>query len=69
MSDFKEVSHLLLKSGGAVRVYDAQSLYRTAAMLLEERNRSQTMGKNAFEVFYANKGAVEKTIGEIKSII
>jgi 3-deoxy-D-manno-octulosonic-acid transferase len=69
MSDFKEVSHLLLKSGGAVRVYDAESLYRTAAMLLEERNRSQTIGKKAFEVFYANKGAVEKTIREIKSII
>ena len=57
MSNFEEISHLLLKSGGDVRVHDAESLNRNVAMLLRDRNRSQTMGKSAFEVFCANKGA------------
>ena len=69
MSDFREVSHLLLRAGGAVRVHDADSLYRNVAMLLGDRNRSQTIGKKAFDVFCANKGAVEKTLREIRSIL
>ncbi len=68
MSNFEEVSQLLLKSGGAVRVHDAESLYSNVEMLLSNRNRSQTMGKSASEVFYANKGATEKTIREIRSM-
>jgi 3-deoxy-D-manno-octulosonic-acid transferase len=69
MSDFREVSHLLLRAGGAVRVHDADSLYQNVAMLLGDRKRSQTIGKKAFEVFCANKGAVEKTLKEIRSIL
>jgi 3-deoxy-D-manno-octulosonic-acid transferase len=69
MTDFQEVSHLLLRLGGAVCVHDAESLYRAAAMLLEDREKSQNMGKSAFGVFYANKGTVEKTISEIRSIL
>jgi 3-deoxy-D-manno-octulosonic-acid transferase len=69
MSDFEEVSHLLLQAGGALRVVDAESLYRNVAMLLRDRGRSQVMGKSASEVFHANKGAVEKTIREIKNIL
>jgi 3-deoxy-D-manno-octulosonic-acid transferase len=69
MSDFREVSHLLLRAGGAVRVHDADSLYQNVAMLLGDRKRSQTIGKKAFEVFCANKGAVEKTLKEIRSLL
>ncbi len=68
MSDFEEVSRLLLKSGGAARVTDAQSLHSKVAKILGDRIKSEAMGKNAFEVFCANKGAVEKTIREIESI-
>jgi 3-deoxy-D-manno-octulosonic-acid transferase len=60
---------MLLESGGAARVYDANSLYETAAMLLRDHDRSKNMGKRAFEVFYANKGAVEKTVDAIKGIL
>jgi 3-deoxy-D-manno-octulosonic-acid transferase len=69
MSDFKQISHMLLESGGAARVHDAESLYDTAAMLLWDHDRSKNMGKSAFDVFYANKGAVEKTVDVIKSIL
>ncbi|UCG65778.1 MAG: 3-deoxy-D-manno-octulosonic acid transferase [Deltaproteobacteria bacterium] len=69
MSDFKQISHMLLESGGAFRVHDAESLYDTAAMLLWDHDRSKNMGKSAFDVFYANKGAVEKTVDAIKSIL
>ena len=69
MSDFKQISHMLLESGGAARVHDAESLYETTAMLLCDHDRSKSMGKSAFGVYYANKGAVEKTVDAIKSIL
>ena len=69
MSDFEEVSRLLLKSGGAVRIDSAETLYSTVAMLLGDCNKSQIMGKRAFDVFYANKGAVDQTIREIRSML
>jgi len=69
MSDFEQISHMLLESGGAARIHDAESLYETAAMLLWDHDRSKNMGKSAFDVFYANKGAVEKTVNAIKSIL
>lgn len=68
MSDFEQISHMLLRSGGALRVHDAESLYRAAIILLEDSNRSKNMGENAFRVFLANKGAVEKTVEAIRSI-
>jgi 3-deoxy-D-manno-octulosonic-acid transferase len=69
MTDFNQISHMLLEAGAAARVHDAQSLYETAAMLLYDHDRSENMGKSAFEVFYANKGAVERTVNTIRSIM
>jgi len=69
MNNFEKVSDLLLRSGDAVRVHDAECLYSNVAMLLRDRNRSQSMGKSAFEVFYANKGETEKTIGELRGML
>ncbi len=68
MSDFNEISHMLLESGGAVRVHDAESLYNASAILLQDSNRAKDMGKKALDVFRANRGAVEKTIEAIRSI-
>ncbi|OEU82073.1 MAG: hypothetical protein BA865_01585 [Desulfobacterales bacterium S5133MH4] len=68
MSDFHEISHMLLESGGAVRVHDADSLYKASAILLQDSNRAKDMGKKALDVFRANRGAVEKTIEAIRSI-
>lgn len=66
MSNFREVSRLLLGAGGAVQVPDAAAFYREAAELLKDPLRSRKMGRQAFSVFNANKGAVNRTVAEIK---
>ena len=61
MSDFKEISSMLLKSGGAFRVHDAATLFGAVAILLRNPREAVSMGKKAHQVFMANKGAVENT--------
>lgn len=65
MSDFAEISHLLVEAGGAIRVQDAASLYEAAAMLIKDNKEAKKMGKYAWEVFSTNKGAVGKTLDVI----
>ena len=69
MSDFAETSKMLVESGGAVRVQNAESLYETFANLLGNRTKSQNMGKRVFQVYSANSGAVKKTIGVVDSLL
>jgi 3-deoxy-D-manno-octulosonic-acid transferase len=66
MSDFADISKMLLDAGGAVRVKDAKALYNALVLLIENDKRALEMGKNALGVLTANKGAVEKTIKVIK---
>ena len=66
MSDFADISRMLLDAGGAVRVKDAKDLYKALVSLMENDKRALEMGKNALGVLTANKGAVEKTIKVIK---
>jgi len=66
MSDFRDISKMLLDAGGAVRVKDAKDLYMALVSLMENEKRALEMGKNALGVLTANKGAVEKTIQVIK---
>jgi 3-deoxy-D-manno-octulosonic-acid transferase len=66
MSDFAEISRMLLDAGGAVRVKDAKDLYNALVSLMENDKRAMEMGKNAFGVLTANKGAVEKTLKVIR---
>ncbi|MEE8431013.1 MAG: 3-deoxy-D-manno-octulosonic acid transferase [Candidatus Desulfatibia sp.] len=67
MSDFAEISNMLVAAGGAFRVQDAESLYKTVSMLLRDHQKAQEMGKNAFKVFNDNKGAVDKTLKVIEA--
>ncbi|UCG14222.1 MAG: 3-deoxy-D-manno-octulosonic acid transferase [Deltaproteobacteria bacterium] len=69
MSDFEQISHMLVESGGAVRVQDAESLYKNVAVLLRDHERRKNMGKRTFAVFSANTGAVQKTVEVITGII
>jgi 3-deoxy-D-manno-octulosonic-acid transferase len=62
MSDFEDISEKLLSSGGAIRVKDVQSLYRTIEMLIADRKKAQKMGENAYQVYNANKGAAQRTL-------
>jgi len=66
MSDFRDISKMLLYAGGAVQVKDAKDLYNVLLSLMENEKRALEMGKNALGVLTTNKGAVEKTIKVIK---
>jgi len=65
MSDFKQIAEMLLESGGAIQVKDADDIYHIISELLEDEDYSEKTGKEAFKVFFANKGAVEKTVNVI----
>ncbi|MBW2167152.1 MAG: hypothetical protein JRG74_14020 [Deltaproteobacteria bacterium] len=67
MSDFAHISQMLVDSGGAVQVENAESLYETIAGILSDSRKARNMGEKAFRVFNANKGAVEKTLKVIES--
>ena len=69
MSDFYDISNMLLEAGGAVCVKDAKDLYTAVVSLIENDQKAIEMGKNALGVFTANKGAVEKTISVIEDYL
>jgi 3-deoxy-D-manno-octulosonic-acid transferase len=69
MSDFSDISNMLLKAGGAVCVKDAKDLYTAVVSLMENENKALEMGKKALGVITANKGAVEKTIRVIEDYL
>ena len=65
MSNFAEISDMLLDAKAAMQVFDAAELYEAALTLLEDEKAALQMGKNAYGVFCNNKGAVDKTLDEI----
>jgi 3-deoxy-D-manno-octulosonic-acid transferase len=67
MSNFVHISQMLVDSGGAVQVENTNSLYETIAKILSDSEKAHNMGRKAFKVFNANKGAVEKTLKVIES--
>ncbi|HUV50299.1 MAG TPA: 3-deoxy-D-manno-octulosonic acid transferase [Anaerolineae bacterium] len=69
MSDFADISDMLISSGGAGSVQDAESIYNIVSELLIDNQKAGEMGSMAFKVFNANKGAVEKTLKVIKSFL
>jgi len=69
MSDFAEISKMLVDSRGAVQVKDAKDLYKAIRMMIGDQEMAQQMGKNAFNIFYANRGAVERTLEVVESFV
>ncbi len=69
MSDFKEISQMLVASGGAAEVQDEENLFRTVVEILGNDKHAQDMGRRAFSVFSNNQGAVDRTLQAIKSEI
>jgi len=69
MSDFAEISKFLMESGGAVSVHDSASLFEAAAGLLRDSKIAMEMGEKAYQVFNANKGAVEKTLEVVETCL
>ncbi len=62
MSDFTVISRLLLGSGGAIEVHNGVELSETIDLLLQNRVKAVEMGLKAYEVFRANKGAVDRNM-------
>ncbi len=65
MSDFAEISGMLLKAGGAVQVRDATSFCEVATHFLADEETARKAGERAFQVFHTNRGAVERTLDVI----
>lgn len=65
MSDFRQIAQMLTTAGGAVRVDDARGLYRTVGDLLTQADTAEEMGRQARRVFFAHRGALEKTLSVI----
>jgi 3-deoxy-D-manno-octulosonic-acid transferase len=68
MSDFPEISHMLLHAGGAIEVRNTEHIVQTVREFLSDPVTARKVGKKAFEIFQANQGAVEKTVAVIKKI-
>lgn len=69
MSDFREISKRLLESEGAIQVRDSNSLYRSTKTLLNDPKAASKMGKSAYDLLCANRGAVENTLGVIREVV
>ena len=59
---------MLVESGGAISVQDAEGIYNIVSELLLDNQKAGEMGSMAFKVFNANKGAVKKTLNTIRSV-
>jgi 3-deoxy-D-manno-octulosonic-acid transferase len=68
MSDFPEISQMLLDAGGAIVVEHSEHIYQSVSGLLNDPLKAREIGKKGFNVFQANQGSVEKTIAVIKEI-
>jgi len=68
MSDFRQISRMLLDAGGASIIEDAESLFHCVSELLGDGEKARTMGLRAFDVFSENKGALAKTLQVIGNV-
>ena len=69
MSDFRQISKMLLEAGGGLRVHDAESFYQAAVTFLEEKGKALETGMKAHALLTANRGAIEKTMNGINAVI
>ena len=69
MNNFKQISKLLQKSGGGVCVENKDDLLHTLERLLNNAEERLTIGNNGFDLLEKNKGATEKTLKIIKTIM
>ncbi len=69
MSDFKEISEMLIESGGAIKVFDSISIHDTVTMLIKDNEKAKKIGKEANTIFRENKGAVNRTLEAIGQLV
>jgi 3-deoxy-D-manno-octulosonic-acid transferase len=69
MSDFPDVSRLLLEAGGAIQVQNSADLAVKCAHLLEDRNLAETIGMRARAVVDEHLGASKTIAAEIAAFL
>lgn len=69
MHHFPELAALLCQGGGARQVRDAADLYDQMAQLLAHPHLGVAMGQHALEVLAANRGALERTVERVASLL
>ena len=69
MQNFKEISSLVLQSGGGIQVADEGDLEAQLKKLLEDLDRCRKLGINGFALLAEHTGATGKTLGEVSRIL
>jgi 3-deoxy-D-manno-octulosonic-acid transferase len=62
MHNFREIAAMLTEVQGAIEVSDSDTLSVTVTDLIADQSRSRWIGENAYRVYEANRGAVERTM-------
>jgi 3-deoxy-D-manno-octulosonic-acid transferase len=68
MSDFLEISTLLLEKGGAKQVQSKDGLIRELEALLKAPGTQRQMGRFCYDVFSQNRGAVSRIIENMENL-
>jgi 3-deoxy-D-manno-octulosonic-acid transferase len=68
MTDFLEISHLLVRQKGAFRVETARELADKLAAILTDPELGDQMGKAGLRVFSGNAGAVDRIISRMEDL-
>jgi 3-deoxy-D-manno-octulosonic-acid transferase len=68
MSDFQEISDLLVNTGGAIKIESDVDLGRQLNHLLKDPVMQEKMGKNNDIVFHAHSGAVKNIIFQLEQL-
>jgi 3-deoxy-D-manno-octulosonic-acid transferase len=69
MANFRGIAKELLAQGAAIRVADAEALAATAAELLGDRSRRETLATAAQAWHRANAGAMERTLAVVRAVL
>jgi 3-deoxy-D-manno-octulosonic-acid transferase len=69
MSDFREVSRLLLEVGGAIQVQNPTELLDECRRLFEDRNLAETMGRHARSLVEQHRGAGKTIAAEVAAFL
>jgi 3-deoxy-D-manno-octulosonic-acid transferase len=68
MTDFVEVSHLLIQQKGAFQVDTARQLADKLAAILTDPELGDQMGRAGLRVFSRNAGAVDRIISRMEDL-
>ena len=69
MSDFPDVSRLLIEAGGAIQVQNMAELLEQCGRLFEDRELAKTMGRRARAIVDEHQGASQKIAADIAAFL